>query len=383
MTKINNSSSVGYQQVIRLIDVDRLLLDEDNPRLASGSGGDTQEDLIKILWTEMAVDEVALSIAANGFFPEENLFAIPQNPREKDENKKIFIVVEGNRRLAAVKLLRDEKLRERIKATDLPRITTREKTALNELPVAVYNDREELWEYFGFRHINGPKPWDAFSKAKYIADVKNRYDVPLDEIARKIGDQHSTVKKLYRGYVVLQQAESQADFDREDIIRNKFYFSHLYTAVDQQGYQEFLRITPEGSLKPNPVQKTKLSELHELMVWIYGSKSEGAQPLVRTQHPDLTILREVISKPRALSALRAGYSLERSYDVAKGDRLRFREALTRAKEDLMEAAGAAALGYVGRGDEDLDDMMGEILVVAQDIHESMQAKQNKKSAKTR
>jgi ParB-like nuclease domain len=383
MTKRNKSSSNNGERIIDHIEVDKILLDEENPRLASGHGGDTQDDLLRILWTEMAVDEVAMSIAANGFFPEENLFVIPQNPKEKDENKKRYVVVEGNRRLAAVKLLRDEKLREKIRATDLPTLNAKEKAALNKLPVAIYDDREELWEYFGFRHINGPKPWDSFSKAKYIVDVKDRYNVPLDEIARKIGDQHSTVKKLYRGYVVLIQAESQTNFEREDRIRNKFYFSHLYTAVDQQGYQEFLGITPEGSLKPNPVTRSNLKELYELMVWIYGSKSQGIQPVVRTQHPDLTILREVISKPRALLALRTGYSLERSYDVAKGDRLRFREALTRAKEDLMEAAGAVALGYVGRGDEDLDEMMDEILVVAQNINESMQTNKSKKKTKTR
>jgi hypothetical protein len=248
-------STDGNVEGIRLVAVDKLLLDDENPRLASGLGGDTQEDLLKVLWTEMSVDEVALSIAANGFFPEENLFVVPQNPKEKDEREKRYIVVEGNRRLAAVRLLRDEKLRERIKATDLPKITAHARAALDTLPVAVYKNRQDLWEYFGFRHINGPKPWDSFSKAKYISDVKDNYKIPLEEIARKIGDQHSTVKKLYRGYVVLLQAESQAGFDRADIIRNKFYFSHLYTALDQQGYQEFLDITPENSLKPHPVKK--------------------------------------------------------------------------------------------------------------------------------
>jgi hypothetical protein len=116
------------------------------------------------------------------------------------------------------------------------------------------------------------------------------------------------------------------------------------------------------------------------MTWIYGSRADRVQPLIKTQHPDLTILREIISKPRALSALRAGYSLERSYDVAKGDALRFREALTRAKEDLMEASGAVTLGYVSKGNEDLDEMMGEILTIAQDVSESMQAKRDKKKS---
>lgn len=380
-SKTTSPSNNGNIEGVHPIEIDKLLLDDENPRLASGLGGDTQEDLLKVLWTEMSVDEVALSIAANGFFPEENLFVVPQNPKEKDESRKRYVVVEGNRRLAAVRLLRDEKLREKIKATDLPKITASARAALDKLPVAVYENRKDLWEYFGFRHINGPKPWDSFSKAKYISDVKDNYKIPLDEIARKIGDQHSTVRKLYRGYVVLLQSELQAGFDRADIIRNKFYFSHLYTALDQQGYQEFLDITPENSLKPNPVKKGQLKHLKELMGWIYGSRAEGIQPLIRTQHPDLTILREIISKPRALSALRAGYSLERSYDVAKGDALRFREALTRAKEDLMEASGAVTLGYVSKGNEDLDDMMGEILTIAQNVSDSMNAKKDKTKSK--
>jgi len=382
MTKNNPSKSIADEELDEL-EVEKLLLDDENPRLASGRGGDTQEDLLRVLWTEMAVDEVALSIAANGFFPEENLFVIRKNPKELDEKKKRYVVVEGNRRLAAVQLLRDTNLRERLKATDLPRISAGANRALDRLPVAVYPNRKALWEYFGFRHINGPKPWDAFSKAKFISDVKDKYQIPLDEIAKKIGDQHSTVQKLYRGYVILLQAEAQAKFDRDDIIRNKFYFSHLYTAVDQRGYQEFLGINPEKSLRPNPVPKSKLKELHELMLWIYGSKSARRQPLVKTQHPDLTILREVISKKSSLSALRAGYSLERSFDVAKGDKLRFREALTRAKEDLMEASGSVTLGYSSNGDADLDETMAEILLLAHDVDDAMNGKRSKKKARTR
>src|SRR2546423_1809384 len=151
MTTKSVSQPNVLERLIRPIQVDKLLLDYENPRLASGRDVTTQDDIVKLLWTEMAVDEVALSIAANGFFPEENLFAIPQNPTEKDDKKKKYIVVEGNRRLAAVRLLREDALRQKIKATDLPRITANEKKALDELPVSVYETRKDLWEYFGFR----------------------------------------------------------------------------------------------------------------------------------------------------------------------------------------------------------------------------------------
>jgi hypothetical protein len=362
-------------QTIRYIPVDQLLLDKENPRLASGNGGDSQVDLVRVLWTEMSVDEVALSIAANGFFPEETLFAIPEEAKGKFTLKKKYVVVEGNRRLAAVMLLRDDELRKKLKATDLPKISTKAKAKLDSLPVSVYNNREELWAYFGFRHINGPKPWDAFSKAKYVAGVKNNFKIPLDEIARRIGDRHSTVQKLYRGYEILLQAEKAAGFNREDRIKNKFYFSHLYTAVDQGEYQKFLGITSSGSLKPNPIPSPKLGELRELMIWIYGSQRDNKQPVVQSQNPDLNILREVIGDRRALSALRGGISLYRSYEIARGDEQRFQEALTKAKENLTEASGTEVLGY--KGDEDAFMLVKEINSVATELHSSMERKRVK------
>lgn len=371
---ISNNGEIKHP--IRNISVDQLLLDYENPRLASGDGGETQTDIVKVLWTEMSVDEVALSIAANGFFPEEALFAIPVASDKKVQGKKKYIVVEGNRRLAAVMLLRDDALRKTVKATDLPRISQKAKDALKELPVAVYDSRKELWAYLGFRHINGPKAWDAFSKARYVAEVKNNFGISLTEIARRIGDKHSTVQKLYRGYEVLVQAEKSAGFDREDITRNKFYFSHLYTAVDQGPYQKFLSIDSEGSLKKNPVPKSKLNELKELMVWIYGSRKDDKPPLVQSQNPDLNILRDVISNRQALSALRSGVSLYRSFDIARGDARRFQESLSRAKEELAEAFGTVTLGY--KGDEEMLRIAGDIVEVSQSLYSTMEIKRKQK-----
>src|SRR5215813_5967105 len=55
------------------IEVERLLLDDENPRLSGISDKRTQDDLVRVLWDEMAVSEVALSIAENGYFEEEPL----------------------------------------------------------------------------------------------------------------------------------------------------------------------------------------------------------------------------------------------------------------------------------------------------------------------
>ncbi len=214
----------------------------------------------------------------------------------------------------------------------------------------------------------------SFSKAKYIAEVHEAYHIPLEEIAQKIGDRHATVKRLYRGYKVLEQAESQAGFDSEDRARNRFYFSHLYTAVDQKEFLDFLGIDREASLRREPVPESKLDELGELMSWLYGKKSEGVEPVVQRQNPDLNILRKVISKPGSLSALRSGHSLERSHLVAIGDKKRFRDALASAKVELQNAKATVITGYFG--EENLDATIQEIIDIAHSIEEDMERRKD-------
>ncbi|MCX7045140.1 MAG: hypothetical protein NTX50_06610 [Candidatus Sumerlaeota bacterium] len=333
--------------------VGQLLLDPENPRLESVSKSTDQDELIKAMWREMAVDEVALSIAENGFFEEEPLFAIPA-PEENDK----YIVVEGNRRLTAVKLLLDDKLREKVKATDLPHINERDKEKLRKLPVSIYKRREDLWAYFGFRHVNGPKEWDSLSKAAYIAKVRREYKKSLEEITRVIGDQHSTVKRIYRGYVLLEQAEQMTKFQREDLYRNRFYFSHLYTAADYPEIQNFLGTDPAKSLNEKPIEKKYLPQLEELMIWLFGSKERDIEPVIQTQAPDLSYLRAVIGNKHALSALRSGITLPRAYAISLGDNRRFEDALIQAKDALQEAKGTVTTGY--KGSRDLLEQMESI-----------------------
>lgn len=355
------------EREIREIPVKDLLLDPSNPRLASVSPNGGQDSLVRLLWTEMAVDEVALSIAANGYFREEPLVVTPDR---KTIGK--YIVLEGNRRLAAVRLLTDDDLRAKIRATDLPTLTEEQKKHLETLPASVYESREEIWQYYGFRHINGPKPWDPYSKAQFIADIHERQGASLDEIAESIGDRNRTVPRLYRGFVVLRQAEQGGYFDREDRIKNRFNFNYLYTALDQPEYQRFLGLEPKESLQPNPIPESRKEQLREFLIWLYGSKAEGREPLIVKQTQDLRMLRDVIARPQALSVLRKSKSLEKAHQVSIGDKRRFLDAATAAKEALLQANGTVTTGY--SGEEDLLGLMQDIVAIAQTILEEMEKK---------
>lgn len=368
----SGSGSRSKALEIRRVPVSSLLLDPENPRLETVDlEGDSQTQLVKALWSRMAVEELALSIAANGFFAEEPLFVIAEQKHGAGAvgGSPRYVVVEGNRRLAAVRLLTDSALREKVRATDLPTITPERAEELRTLPVSVYPDRRSLWEYFGFRHVNGPKQWDSYSKAAYVARVKREYGISLKEIAYRIGDRHRTVERLYRGFVLLEQAEKSTVFDPEDRYRKRLAISHLYTAVEYAEVAEFLGINPDAPPEDDPVPKKRLPHLRELMLWLYGSRIEGREPLVQSQNPDLRRLCEAIGNPEALVALRSGATLARANAIGRGDSQRFEEALVVAKDALQDARGTVTTGY--RGAPAPLERIEEILRIARKIEREM------------
>ena len=348
----------------RRLSPDDLDLDAQNPRLAGYDLISTQADLIRILWREGALDELALSIKENGFFDEEPLLVVQEGGR--------FVVVEGNRRLAAVKILRDDKLRYDLRATDLPVLSQLQQKGLDKLPASLYPDRVSLWAYVGFRHVNGPMTWDSFPKAKYIADVHNRFGVSLEQIALSIGDKNQIVERLYRGLMVLEQATSQAGYTLEERSKKHFSFSHLYTGLDYAGFQHHLGLTRHSDFRHNPVPKAKLQNLKELMIWLFGSTEEGRPPVVKSQNPDLKKLDDVLKDSRGIAALRGGLGLQVSHQLSLGDEVRFREALTRAKYDLQQTKGLVVNGY--GGERDLLEMARAVSELTYSLLEDMEKK---------
>ena len=370
MPRNRTSRSEAYEPIVTKAPVRLLELDSENPRLVSdGVRSRRQADLLQTLWTEMDVAELVDSIAENGFFQEEPLFVIP---KRLGSDKGPYIVVEGNRRLAAVLILTNDEYREKLGATDVRTISEAAKAQLAELPISIYQTRQQLWAYLSFRHINSPRPWDAYSKARFIARVYEEYKVQLDEIAARTGDRHATVERLYRGFKVIQQAEAQGQFSVEDRWRNKFYFSHLYTALDYSEFQNFLGFTAEGSLRDNPVPRSKLENLDLVLLWLYGKRSGNIEPVVQKQNPDLGMLRDVLGKKSALAALRSGYGLKRAHEISIGDDRRFTDALTSAKEELQRARAVVTTGY--DGDEELFHVIQDIQALAEALKNDMEQK---------
>lgn len=352
-----------YQRIA----VSALRLDQKNPRLAElGVPSDaTQHDLVKALWDEMAVEEVALSIGYSGYFEHEPLFV----EKSVDDT---YVVIEGNRRLAAVMLLTDAVLRQRVKATNLPKITPEQREELEELPVIV-TTRQEAWRYLGFKHVNGPATWGSYAKAQYIAFVHKTYGVPLAAIADQIGDRNSTVLRMYRGLMIIEQAEKAKVFSRADIAKKKFSFNYIYTGMDYPGISNFLGLKSKGVTSDKPVPPSKMKPLGDLLLWLYGKNSKNIDSLIRSQNPDLKTLDSILLTEAGVRALRDGLPLTVARDISEGDERIFRKSLQHAKQSLQKALGTLTTGYTS-SDSDMLRIAGDIQSLTNDLLDAMTTK---------
>ena len=353
------------------VKVSSLAFDLRNPRLAEFdlAGSATEAELVRVLWEAMDVRELVLSIAASGFFRHEPLIVA----REEGKN----VVIEGNRRLAAVKLLRDPGLAKEL-TVSVPALTPAEAAALETLPT-VQGTRESAWRYLGFKHVNGPAKWSSYAKSRYVAEVHRKYGVKLDDIAGQIGDTHKTVRRLYRSLMVIEQAERMELFRRDDRWRTHFSFSHLYTGLDYPGISGFLDLSPDPDEKRDPVPHEKERELRDLCLWLYGSKKDETPPVVQSQNPHLRQLDAVVASKEAVSALREGESLAAAYEISRSPTTVFEDSLYSAQRSLQKARGLLSTGY--DGSKELLRTAESVATVADDLAEEMERKRKFRKAR--
>jgi hypothetical protein len=339
-----------------------LNFDLENPRFVDHDFAD-EEAIIQYLYDHADVDELMQSILSAGYVDFEPLIVWRQNN----------IVLEGNRRLAALRLMANESLRKKLKIT-LPEIDNA-KTLPEVVRIRWVNGRNEARDFIGFKHINGPFKWDALAKAKYAAQwLDDGGDIAV--ISRTLGDNHSTVRRLVNGYFALQQAISDG-FDISQISKRNFSFSHLYTALTRASVRDFLGLKGEDlSSKPQkePIAAERREDLQRLMSWLYGQEQRSEPTLIQSQNPNLNELSKVLGHPEAKRMLMANRNLQIAYERVEPASTRFEDALMKAAKQSEEAMSLAGF-YDGdntllRVAEGLSKTTRSLVVVMRDKSET-------------
>ena len=356
--------------------IERLEFDKSNPRYAPYHelGDDpTDQEIVKHLALTADLKELVQSIVANGYIKVEPLIVL------KSPNRGKYIVLEGNRRLAALKLLNDKDFAKQCEITNLPELSSDKRDTIKDVYVTEVTRREDARALIGFKHINGPQRWDSFAKAKFAKEwfVSTASDgVKLKHIADSLGDGHSTIKRLVFGIFVLEQAQSLNIFDIEDRYNGKriFPFSHLYTALSKSGFQKFLGIESQWKQEEpveEPIKKDHHAQLKQVLLWLYGSMSEEIPPVIESQNPDLRKLNEILLNPKALRTLTISKNLSTAYEDVLPPAQLFENALF-ASHKAAEEALKRLSAYKGE-EEVLLDVSETLLKNSKIIHTHMTA----------
>ncbi len=324
------------------VPVELLDFDSNNPRFTPDKqptgGGDVA--VVSMLAASADLAELIQSIGTSGYINIEPLIVIERNGR--------LTVLEGNRRLAAVKALRDAELA-RAARISVPTMQPEKRATLDTLLAYRVASEDEARDLIGFKHINGPQAWDAFAKARFTArwldSEHEKRDVgqphmSLADIAGRMGDQHMTMHRMVAALYVLDQAEHLEIYDIDDRKKKSFSFSHLYTGLSYEEFTSYLGMArPDRTADPHrdPVPSSNYEQLGNLLTWLYGSKRRDLDPVVKTQNPDLGRLREVLRSPAATSVLAQRNDLDEAIVTATPADLRFQKHLISANAELQHA----------------------------------------------
>lgn len=356
----------------RDVPLTKLRLDPQNPRLPMGEDWESLPEgrLLKEIYHRYNLVELARSIVDKGFTPRhaEALLVVEEPPGSKS-----FVVVEGNRRLATLMLLSSRKNRQLAGATGATWQELADKAAsidIAKIPVIVYQDRGELNDYLGFRHITGPSPWRPEAKARFIAKLLQD-GASVSDVARGIGSNNRTVRRYAEAFAIYKQAmDAQMPLERVEA-----GFGVFYNALDWEGMRVFLRLGSQAEIErlpEDPVPVEQLGNLRDLLGLLYGDESRVLTRVIGESR-DLSKLSRVLLDERARTNLLRDRDLERAWRSSGGGKWILMGLLSDVHSKMAEVNGQA---NEYKSDPEVRDEVRRVSKLAADTAERYEVESN-------
>ncbi len=330
------------------IKLNYLEFDENNPRLPRRLQGIKDEgNVIDYMVRYGNIIELMLSIAETGYSEAEPLLVV-ENAGGK------YAVIEGNRRLAALKVLNTPVLA-KVRLQSIRDVISNANYIPDSIPCILYKCREDVLDYLGYRHITGVKEWGALEKARYLDQLYqiHIHDTPSDQIYRKlakiIGSRSDYVFKLHTALKLYDKANDKAYYGA-DIKEEDIKFSWLTTALGYRGISEFIGLTDYND---HAIDSLKETCFEKLFTWMFfpGKAVVGE---VR----EISKLAKVIEYPEAVRHLEKGSTLDEALLYTSAPSEAFMGMLTAAKQQLKQAKDA--IEQLGEEPQEAQEILGDI-----------------------
>jgi hypothetical protein len=337
--------------------VDQLHLDDENPRLPEPLIHSPEPRLLKFLYDTGALEELALSLADNGFFQHEPLIVA------RDEKRGGYVVLEGNRRLATLMILLGSSHAEGVTFDNIV-ISDARRRELANAPCFEVPGREQVFHFLGFRHIGGLKTWSPEAKARYLAKeidalaATGQVPNPFEAVARQVGTDTPGVRNSYVGLSILRAAKSAHGIDVSRITsETEHRFGVWLRCIQSPALREYIGF---GNAATYEEVKNRLGKLEPVRLSEVISdllpRADG-RAAVLDDSRDVTVYGRALTDNRAHSVLRKTGDLELARQVVdeldlpsrirkiarKCDILREEVETVKMTQDLRDAIGELAI----------------------------------------
>lgn len=233
--------------------ISTLLLDPQNPRIPLSDQGLSQDELLAELIEHDKVKELAKNIVANGYYTDELLIAAPRPGDGK------LVVIEGNRRLAALKALlspdavpEQHRKKFRMLSAKIP------KSMIKSVPVTIAPSRDAALPRIAEKHTRSMLEWwKPAQKARFYQSQIDQGKT-TDEICEIYGLARSELNEFLRLDTLYQMACSMNlsdDVQRKVENPRKFSITNLERLMESQSGRGFLGVETD----PKHVFKGRVS----------------------------------------------------------------------------------------------------------------------------
>ncbi|WDM88200.1 ParB N-terminal domain-containing protein [Pseudomonas asiatica] len=313
-------------QKVHTIATSLLRFDPENPRFYRLSKKTNDAAVVEEMLDDESVQDIMLSIGQKGYFPGEPLLVV--GPAADGT----YIVVEGNRRLTATKLLNGELSPPARRAKSVGTIRSEAIVpAPLELPCLVYTERKLVLRYLGYRHITGIKEWDSLSKAKYLYQLKEEFysdqpqNIQFRSLAKDIGSRPDYVSQLLTALNLYTYAEEEKFFNLS-VNADAVEFSYITTALNYRNICQWLGLDGKSDAE---MPGLKADKLKKLFSWMFVRDASGYTALGETRN--LSEIAEIVANSDAEKILDETGRRSEAYLYTDGPL----EALSRAIDEAQ------------------------------------------------
>jgi hypothetical protein len=324
------------KRVIEYKELSEFSLDPRNPRLGrSIQAREMAQDEVFDRMRDWSLEELATSFLESGFWAHEAVLCVNEELHDGEH----LVVIEGNRRIAALKRLKktydgedtSKKWLEIIDGVDEP------EDLFNEIPYIHLTKRSEVDAFLGFRHVTGIKEWAPPEKAQFIAKLINENGLSYQDVMRQIGSKTPTVQRNYIAYSILMQMEETEGLDVKKV---EGKFSVLFLSLARTDVRAFLGVNKKFNVEPSqvnpPISDEHIDNLKDYSRWLFGDNENAA---VVTDSRQVDKFAKVLASAEGLDYLRSVSrpSLEKAFVIAGGDEEELYELITTAAYNVEES----------------------------------------------